>query len=219
MPAPASPEPTPAATRGATERARARPRAPAPTDPSRFAGTERTSSPRGPGDGNARGRGTNGRRATTAAMRNGCRRGEAFEGCERAAGEPARFRPPHRSPASPPGPGTGERSVRGKRGEPQVRDRAATCPGPMVGGNRRGGAKPRGRNRTPRCGSRRPKVRARERAGREWTTTGSHGEERTPVRRSTRGTEEGHTKDESQERQEASGSARGRALPAERRER
>jgi len=81
---------------------------------------------------------TNDRRATAAAMWYGCRRGEAFEGYEFTEGNPVRVRPLS----------GGERRDPAKLGEPQVRHRAATCPGPAVGGSRRGGAKPRGRNAT-----------------------------------------------------------------------
>lgn len=228
VPAPVDAAPDPAAPRTHPEPPhghgpfgdRARRGAPAPAGrprwttvsvPSRFSGTERSSDGRAAATSVADGpvaAATNGTRATAAVMRSGCRRGEAFEGCERAAGEPARARPPHRITASPPQSGTGERSAPGKRGEPQVRDQAATCPGPEVGGNRRGGARPRGRNATPRCGDRGPTDDARERVVPEWTTTGSRVERWTPVRRSAGGTEEGHTKDESQERKEASGPAR-----------
>jgi hypothetical protein len=51
------------------------------------------------------------------------------------------------------------RSV-GKRSEPHDRQRDATSPRPPSGGNRRGGAKPRGRNVTPEMVSLEPKQAA-----------------------------------------------------------
>jgi hypothetical protein len=68
----------------------------------------------------------------------------------------------------PPGSGVGFGRCRGevresgypKRSEPHDRQRDATSPRPPSGGNRRGGAKPRGRNRTPEMVSLEPKQAA-----------------------------------------------------------
>lgn len=76
--------------------------------------------------------------------------------------------------------GPGARRDTGKLGEPQVRYRAAICPEPVVGGNRRGGAEPRGRSTTPRCGNRGPKDPTarhplRRRQGRQGPGVDGHG--------------------------------------------
>lgn len=65
-------------------------------------------------------------------------------------------------------PSGGVRSDPEKRGEPQVRHRAATCSGPAVGESRRGGGKPRGRNATSWVAStvRRTATRSSSRSGR-----------------------------------------------------
>jgi hypothetical protein len=95
--------------------------------------------------------GKNGRRVTAAAMRYGYRRGEAFEGYDSAGGEPALVR---NRAARPDG-----RRDPAKPSEPQVRNRAETCADPEVGGNRRGGGKPRGRNTKSWCGNHGPRDR------------------------------------------------------------
>jgi hypothetical protein len=90
----------------------------------------------------------NGTRATAAVMQYGCWRGEVFEGCELRCRDPA-------CPVWPPSGGSSRWTAKGI--EPHTRLRDATSPGPMTGGNRRGGANPRGRNVMQRCGSRCPK--------------------------------------------------------------
>ena len=57
-----------------------------------------------------------------------------------------------------------------KRSEPHDRQRDATSPRPPSGGNRRGGAKPRGRNGISRMA---PRDRSAQRCAREWTLGGS----------------------------------------------
>jgi hypothetical protein len=87
----------------------------------------------------------NGRRATAAVMRYGCRRGERFEGYEPRDGEW------HQSLAGSEHRffGTDEatttRANAGKRHEPRP-DRVAKHPSPQSGVSRRGGENPRGRN-------------------------------------------------------------------------
>jgi len=83
----------------------------------------------------------NGKGATATVTWCGCRRGESFEGCENRRGEGV---------GTPDGhwirPGAGWEPDSTKRDEPQDWQRDATSPRPPSGGNRRGGAKPRGRN-------------------------------------------------------------------------
>lgn len=91
-----------------------------------------------------RGVGDNGRRATAAVMRCGCRRGECFEGYEPRCGE-RRVRSDARIDFLREGEAGGQRGCVGKRSEP-FPDRDATGPRLSRGANRRGGVEPRGRN-------------------------------------------------------------------------
>ena len=77
--------------------------------------------------------------------------------CEDGVGPPSaiRFRP-----------GLGRETGSPKRSEPHDWQRDATSPRPPSGGNRRGGAKPRGRNGIPRLA---PRDRSAQRCAREWT--------------------------------------------------
>lgn len=138
----------------------------------------------------------NDRRATAAAMRYGYRRGETFGGCDSAGEEPALVRDPTAR--------SGRRRDPGKPSEPQVRNRAETCAGPEVGGSRRGGGKPRGRNTKSWCGNHGPKDRC--------FGTAPGVDDRGERRRRGVG-------DEPQERKEAPGPARDHGLPATHRER
>jgi hypothetical protein len=80
----------------------------------------------------------------------------SFEGCEKALrGRHVRLPPSIGLPVVGLGDGGGP-----KRSEPQDRQRDATSPRPPSGGNRRGGAKPRGRNVTPEMVSLEPKQAA-----------------------------------------------------------
>lgn len=90
----------------------------------------------------------NGRRATAAVTRNGCRRGDPSRGTSCAA----RISRPHRPALTGGAVGTST-----KRGEPHDRQRDATSPQTPGGGSRRGGARPRGRNRTLEVDPREPK--------------------------------------------------------------
>jgi len=79
------------------------------------------------------------KKATAAVMRCGCRRGGFFEGCETRRGE---RRPPHRPV---------RRAVRptGNAANPMVGSGMQQARALRCGANRRGGAKPRGRNTSP----------------------------------------------------------------------
>jgi hypothetical protein len=133
--------------------------------------------------------GGNGKGATATVTWCGCRRGESFEGCENRRGE---------SVGTPDGtwirPGVGREPGSVKRDEPQDWQRDATSPRPPSGGNRRGGAKPRGRNGISRVGSLGTEARAERRVW-EWMLGGMsvEGWERYPE-------QSGPTARESQER-------------------
>lgn len=107
----------------------------------------------------SRSRHANGRRATAAVTRYGCRRGTSFEGYDVRRGDlaTAPTRPHRRAPV-----GTST-----KRGEPHDRQRDATSPQTPGGGSRRGGEKPRGRNRTLEVDPREPKRGGH--VAQEWT--------------------------------------------------
>lgn len=94
------------------------------------------------GPGSTDGGSGNGRRATTAAMRNGYRRGESFEGYEPRRGDGRRD----------PGP-SGPRSGSPKHGEPHGRQQGATNLQRPSGGSRQSGAKPQRRNGIGRVAS------------------------------------------------------------------
>jgi hypothetical protein len=103
--------------------------------------------------------------ATTTAMWNGCRRGDFFEGCEGAAGE-ATERPDLSacwmflaSPVFGQRRRGGVVDGRGNAANP-FRYRDATSLEPVRGENRRGGAKPRGRNEPTGAASGRPTAAA-----------------------------------------------------------
>jgi hypothetical protein len=121
---------------------------------------------------------------------------EPFEGCDSAGEELALVRGPTAR--------SGGRRDPEKPSEPQVRNRAETCAGPEVGGSRRGGGKPRGRNTKSWCGNHDPRGRCFGAA----PGVDDRGERR---RRGVRGRipgEDGST-----------GPARGHGLPAPHRER
>jgi len=86
----------------------------------------------------------NGKKATVAVTRCGCMRGECYEGCESRCGKHAHGQDRLRIP--------GQGCT--KRREPHGRQRDATSPRLPSGESRRGGAKPQGRNRSPRLASR-----------------------------------------------------------------
>lgn len=80
------------------------------------------------------------KKATAAVTRNGCRRGDTSKG-------PSMVGTPSRHPGAP---RRAAVALTAKHHEPQVRMRDATSPHARSGANRRGGAKPRGRNTTVR---------------------------------------------------------------------
>jgi hypothetical protein len=120
---------------------------------------------------------TNGRRASASVTRHGCRRGKAFEGC--CAGGVV---PP--APMLRPRKGHGHEPAKTKPSEPQVRHRDATGPSPARGGSRRGGAKPRGRNGTPRMAPWPERVGRRQRRTIRGVDASRFGRRRGPRRQS-----------------------------------
>lgn len=122
----------------------------------------------------------NGKRATAAEMRYGCRRGECFEGYEPRCGE-RRDRSKTRSEVLR----DTKRVDRGKhvskRNEP-CPNRAARCPNPPSGGNRRGGGNPRGRNEMCSGWSRHTEGRWQHRPGVDARGVQTGGREQTRVK-------------------------------------
>jgi len=126
-------------------------------------GAHTVASGNGGGGAEPRSGGGNGKGATATVTWCGCGRGESFGGYETRRGECI---------GTPFGTGSGRWRARNpvnhrKRDEPHDWQRDATSPRPPSGGNRRGGAKPRGRNGISEGGSLGDRSRWRHRW--EWT--------------------------------------------------
>ena len=132
---------------------------------------------------------SNGKRATVAVMRYGCWRGNPSKGPNRVARKARVVSTVHRASARCDG---GALTLETRR--TPGRQRGATNPQPWCGANRRGGAKPRGRNESRRV---EPSARRSTSVLREWTqqvnrrggASGQDHERRNPdpVRRIARG--------------------------------